>query len=335
MDTLSQAALGAAVGLAVMGRRTSPWKAAAIGAGAGILPDLDAFYDHGDPIKNMTFHRANSHALFWQTLASLPLAVVAAKLLREMNHFTRWWLAIWLVLITHALLDWMTVYGTQLGLPFIDYPFAVGSMFIIDPLYTLPLLVGIGVALALRNPRGGRWNIAGLIVSTLYLGWSVVAQQHVKSIAEESLPAQGQQVERLLVTPTALNTILWRVVAVTPHGYLEGFHSVLDRERRISFDLFPRGENLYELLRGNWHVQRMAWFTHGFFKMSERDDRVVITDLRMGQEPYYSFNFIVADRQSGTLAPVDPLAFRERHDIATGLSWIWRRATGDTLPPPR
>jgi inner membrane protein len=335
MDTLSQAALGAAVGLAVMGRRTAPPIAAAVGAVTGILPDLDAFYDRGDPISNMTFHRASSHALFWQTLASLPLAVAAAGLLREMNHVTRWWLAIWLVLVTHALLDWMTVYGTQLGLPFTDHPFAVGSMFIIDPLYTLPLLIGIGAALALRNRRGWRWNVAGLTVSTLYLGWSALAQHHVESVAQQSLRASGQEVERLLVTPTALNTILWRVVAVTPQGYLEGFHSVLDRERRISFDLFPRGENLYELLRGYWHVERMAWFTRGFFKMSERDGRAVITDLRMGQEPYYAFNFVVAARQSQALVPVHPLALRERHDIATGLSWIWRRAMGETLPPPR
>jgi inner membrane protein len=265
----------------------------------------------------------------------LPLAAAAAGLLREMNHVTRWWLAIWLVLVTHALLDWMTVYGTQLGLPFTDHPFAVGSMFIIDPLYTLPLLIGIGAALALRNRRGWRWNVAGLTVSTLYLGWSALAQHHVESVAQQSLRASGQEVERLLVTPTALNTILWRVVAVTPQGYLEGFHSVLDRERRISFDLFPRGENLYELLRGYWHVERMAWFTRGFFKMSERDGRAVITDLRMGQEPYYAFNFVVAARQSQALVPVHPLALRERHDIATGLSWIWRRAMGETLPPPR
>ena len=39
MDSLSQLALGAAVGVAVMGRRTRPWKAAAFGALAGTLPD--------------------------------------------------------------------------------------------------------------------------------------------------------------------------------------------------------------------------------------------------------------------------------------------------------
>jgi inner membrane protein len=335
MDSLSQAALGAAIGLAVMGRRTKPWKAAAVGALVATLPDLDAFYNHGDPVSNMTYHRANSHALFWQTIASLPIAVVAAKGLREMHQFGRWWLTVWLALITHALLDWMTVYGTQLGLPFTDRPFAIGSIFIIDPLYTLPLLIGIVAALSLRDTRGWRWNAAGLVLSTAYLGWSVLAQQHVKSIAEESLRMQGHRVERLLVTPAPFNTVLWRVVAITPQGYLEGFHSLLDRERRIAFDRFARGEQLYEQLRGNRHVDRIAWFSRGFFKMSERDGNAIITDLRMGQEGYYSFNFVVAERQSPTFAVVAPRVFRELPDIAAALRWIWRRTLGDPIPPPR
>jgi inner membrane protein len=336
MDSLSQAALGAAIGLAVMGRRTRPWKAAAVGALVATLPDLDAFYNHGDAISNMTYHRANSHALFWQTLASLPVAFVAATALREMHQFRRWWLTVWLALATHALLDWTTVYGTQLLLPFTDHPFAVGSMFIIDPLYTLPLLIGIVAALWSRNlSRGLRWNALGLIVSTAYLGWSVIAQAYVRGIAEESLRAQGHQVERLLVTPTAFNTVLWRVVAMTPQGYLEGFQSVLDRRHDMTFDLFPRGDRLYDTLRGNWHVDRIAWFSHGFFKMSERDGQAVITDLRMGQEPYYSFNFIVAQRQSPTFAFVPPRVYREQHDLRTGLAWIWRRARGEQAPPPR
>ena len=74
MDSLSQLALGAAVSVAVMRRRTAVWKAAAWGAVAGTLPDLDVLVDHGDPILNMVLHRAESHALFWLALLSLPLA---------------------------------------------------------------------------------------------------------------------------------------------------------------------------------------------------------------------------------------------------------------------
>ncbi len=38
----------------------------------------------------------------------------------------------WLALVTHPLLDAMTVYGTQLALPFTNHPYGVGSVFIID-----------------------------------------------------------------------------------------------------------------------------------------------------------------------------------------------------------
>jgi inner membrane protein len=335
MDSLSQFALGAAIGVAVMHRRSKPWKAALIGGIVATLPDLDAFYDHGDPISNVTLHRANSHAIFWLTLASPVVALVAAVAARERDQFARWWLAVWLALVTHPILDWFTVYGTQILRPFTDFPYAVGSMFIIDPLYTLPLLIGVVAALMLRNERGWRWNVAGLAISTLYLGWSVFAQAHVTAIAVASLKADGRKVERLMVTPAPFNTVLWRVVAVTPDGYLEGFRSLLDREPGIKFDSYPRGEDLYDVVRGYPSVARVAWFTQGLFKLSERDGKVIMSDLRMGQEPYYSFNFVVGQRQSPTIAAVPPTRFREQHDVRTGLSWLWRRLRGEDVPSPK
>ena len=105
MDTLSQFALGAAIGVAVMHRRTKPWKAALIGGLAATLPDLDAIYDHGDPVSNITLHRANSHALFWLTLASPLVAFIAAVAARERDRFMHWWLAVWLALVTHPILS--------------------------------------------------------------------------------------------------------------------------------------------------------------------------------------------------------------------------------------
>ncbi len=69
--------------------------------------------------------------------------------------------------------------------------------------------------------------------------------------------------------------------------------------------------------------------------MSERDGHIIITDLRMGQEPYYSFNFVVGQRQSPTIGPVHPTLFREQHNARDGLSWVWRRALGETVAPPR
>jgi inner membrane protein len=336
MDSVSQIALGAAVGVATMGRRTAVWKAALWGAVAGTLPDLDVFVDHGDPIRNMVLHRAETHAPFWLTLFSLPFAAVVARLHGEWALWRRWWLAIWLALVTHPLLDAFTVYGTQLGLPFADHPFGVGSVFIIDPLYTLPLLVGAGWALATRGAgRGLAANALGLLLSTAYLGWGVAAQQQVSRLASASLAAQGIVAERVLVTPTAFNSLLWRVVAVSGEHYHEGFYSLLDDMPRIGFDRFERGTALAGELQGIEGAQRIVAFSKGFFKLQQVGARVLITDLRMGQEPAYIFSFVVAERQSAAVALAVPEQVGARIDIGRALPWLWRRIGGEPLPPPR
>lgn len=336
MDSLSQIALGAAIVVATMGRRTAVWKAALWGAVAGTLPDLDVLIAHGNPVHDMVLHRAETHAPFWLTLFALPFAAAVARLQGEGALWRRWWLAIWLALVTHPLLDAMTVYGTQLGLPFSNHPYGVGSVFIIDPLYTLPLLAGAGWALASRgSPRGLAANLAGLVLSTAYLGWGVAAQQQVEHVARASLAAQGITAERLLVSPTAFNSLLWRVVAVAGDHYHEGFYSLLDAEPRLVFDRFDRGAALGAELQGVDAVQRIAAFSKGFYKLAQQGDRVLLSDLRMGQEPAYIFTFVVAQRHSRLAALEPPVQVGARIDIARGLPWLWRRLWGEPLPPPR
>lgn len=332
MDSLTHLALGAAVGLAALGRRTAPWKAALWGAVCNTLPDLDVFLHHADPVRDMTFHRAESHALFWLTLLAPMLGVLGAKLFGERERWRRWVLATWLALVTHPLLDLMTVYGTQLGLPFTDRPFAVGSVFIIDPLVTLPLLVGVCVALAVR-PSGRRWNAAGLLLSNLYLAWGFGVQQHVERLCEASLRAQGIVFDRVLVTPTAFNTVLWRVVVMTPDSYREGYHSLFDTAP-ITWRRFDRGAEHRPALAGNWAGQRIAWFSHGFYALDEHDGELAITDLRMGQAPFYMFRFVIARRGSGWHA-VTPFAAGRQVPVAAGLQWLRRRIAGEPMWPPQ
>ena len=336
MDSVSQLALGAAVSVAVMGRRTAVWKAALWGAVAGTLPDLDVLIEHGDPIRNMVLHRAETHALFWLTLFSLPLAASVSRLHGEWAQWRRWWMAMWLALVTHPLLDTMTVYGTQLALPFSDRPFGVGSIFIIDPLYTLPLLAGAGWALASRgSARGLKANAAGLMLSSAYLVWGVLAQGHVERVARQSLAVQGVDVEQVLVTPTAFNSVLWRVVVLAGSTYHEGFYSLFDGGRQITFDRFERGTALGSALQDIEGVQRIAAFSKGFYKLHANDTQLLVTDLRMGQEPYYVFTFAVAERNSAAQPLPRPVQLGTRPDVRRGLPWLWRRAWGEPLPPPR
>jgi len=330
MDSVSQIALGAAVGMATMGRRTALWKSALWGAVAGTLPDLDVLIDHGDPIANMVLHRAETHAPFWLTLFSLPFAALVARVHRE--PFARWWLALWLALVTHPLLDAFTVYGTQLFLPFTNHPVGLGSVFIIDPLYTLPLLVGGGIALARGSLRA---NTAGLVLSTAYLGWGALVQQHVSRVADAALAAQGIRAERVLVTPAPFTSLLWRIVAVERGAYHEGFHSLFDGARPIAFDRFDRGAALDAALGDSAPVRTIAAFSKGFYKLHRDGDRVLLTDLRMGQEPGYIFSFAIGEQHSAPRLVQPVVQVGARGDPGRLFAWLWPRLRGEDVAPPR
>jgi len=338
MDSLSQIALGSAITIGVMGRRTAVWKAALWGGIAGTLPDLDVVIDHGDALLNMVLHRAESHALFWLTLFAPLLAWGVSRIHREAHLFGRWTLALWLVLFTHPLLDAMTIYGTQLLLPFTNHPYGVGSMFIIDPAYTVPLIVGVVAALRLKgSARGLRWNAVGLVASTAYLAWSALAQTHVELQARVSLRAQGIAAERVLVTPAPLQTLLWRVVALpddpSDPQFHEAYLSVFDGARAPRWISHDRGTALLAQHASAEPVARLSAFTHGFIKAAVTPDgQLRITDLRMGQEPDYVFNFDLGPLDA--VGSVPAVQVSERPPVGPALRWIGQRMWGQDLPQP-
>lgn len=339
MDSISQIALGSSVALAAMGRRTAAWQAVAWGAVMGTLPDLDTFIDHGDPVLDMVLHRADSHALLYLTLCAPFAAKLVAWMTGTPGLWHRWTLATWLALFTHPLLDGMTVYGTQLLRPFTDHPYAVGSVFIIDPAYTVPLLLGLGWAWA-RHGKQRSHTLAhagvylGLCASTLYLGWSAAVQHHVRGVAVASLAAAGLPHSHVLVTPTPFNTVLWRVVSMGPDSYHEGFHSLLDApaqagQPQIRFNTHERGAGLDRVWSQHPAVTRIAAFSQGFYKLQAREGRVRLVDLRMGQEPAYVFTFDLGQvQQDPTQLPAPVTQHSERPVTREGLLWLWYRAQG-------
>lgn len=335
MDSVTQVLLGASVGVAVMGRRTALWKSALWGGVAGLLPDLDVLLDHGDPVLNMIRHRAESHALLLLTLFAFPMAWAVSRIHRQPQLYARWWWAIMLALVTHPLLDLMTIYGTQVFQPFTDEAYGLGSIFIVDPVYSLPLLAG--VIAALRFKRTGlalRINAWALAFSTAYLAWSAVGQAWVTQHARQSLQAQGLPSQQLLVTPAPFNTVLWRVVALDGERFHEGFYSFLDGDRAVRFVAHDRGGALAAENSQHPQLQRLMRFSDGFFKIERANGRLVVTDLRMGQEPSYVFAFDIGPPLQEGQNPEPAQQQTRRLDVGAGLSWLWQRLLGRDVSPP-
>ena len=326
MDSITQLALGAAVGEATAGRQVGR-RALLWGAIAGTIPDLDVFIPLGDAVSDFTYHRSFSHSLF--VLAALtPVLVWLILKLHPgtAEHRRRWYLMVYLVFATHVLLDSFTVYGTQIFWPLVTTPMTWSTIFIIDPLYTLPLLVGIIAALVIsrRYTWGHTINTAGLVLSTGYLLWTLGAKLHVEQLARSSLEQHHLADTRVLTTPAPFNSLLWRVLAVDDHAYYEGYYSVLDGAGVIDFKTYPRSLELIEPLSDYWPVQRLQWFTKDFYAAALHGSDIVISDLRMGSEPDYVFRFKVGvlGNPHPRAASVEQLPGIRNFER---LRWVWAR----------
>ena len=276
MDSITQAALGASLAGAVAGK-TLGRSVLLTGAVLGTLPDLDVVIDYGTAVANFTQHRGFSHSLF--ILA--PLAVVLAWLLwrwKPQLSFQRWLALTGLILITHPLLSSSPTYGTQLFWP-IGPPVAISSIFIIDPLYTLPLLAGCLFFLA--RPPAKSAVIAGLAVSTLYLGWSLIAQQVITQRVQPALAEAGLDDPDLLVQPMPFNTLLWRATALQGDQRVEIVTGFLDGDTPLNLEYFPRRTDLQEAVSDLPEAQRLEWFTRGFLAYDQVGDRIMATDIRL------------------------------------------------------
>lgn len=337
MDSLTQIVLGGAVAAAIApaGHRRAALLA---GAALGTLPDLDALwlgFRAADPVAVMTEHRSFSHSL-------LVLPWVAALVWWLFKRFgngrvaqspLRWFWAMQLALVTHPLLDAMTVYGTQLWWPLRPSPVMGSNIFIIDPLYTVWLLLGCVLAWFGRSrPWAGKALAVALVVSSGYLGWSLLAKAQVDRAAQRSLAAMGLGDAPRFSVPMPFNTLLWRVVAMTPSGYVVADRSVVADKGKMQFEGFASNVQALRQAADIPAVQRLEWFNRGFMRAQVVDGRLVLSDLRMGLEPDYTFNFAVAAEHEGRWQGIVPEQLRgdysspeARADISRRLGLMWDR----------
>jgi len=314
MDSLTQITLGAAVGEAVAGREAGK-KAPLWGAALGTLPDLDVL---ANPFlteaQSLLWHRGPSHSLLLTAVLTPLLALALARLHNDSASRRRWAVLVGSVLLTHIGLDCLTTYGTQIFWPFTRTPVIIGSIFIIDPLYTVPLAAGllIGVRWAPTARARRVSNYVGLALSSAYLLLTLANKAYVEFVFEDALQAQGLPAERVFTKPTAFNNLLWTAIAEDEDGFHVGFYSLLDEDRTVDFRYVPKRHDLLGDTADSPFVDRLRWFSRGYFIVRETETgRLTIQDLRFGRSDLgltpdgkYIFTFVLDRNDEGTITGV-------------------------------
>jgi inner membrane protein len=334
MDSLTQLTFGAACGEAVLGKKIGR-KALVWGAVLGTLPDLDVFIPLGGPVNDFVYHRGFSHSLILLALLSPIFAWLIANVHPDTKrYYRRWVLLCFLVLEASVLLDLLTIYGTQIFWPFDTTPMAVPILFIIDPLFTLPILSGALAALVLKRSStlGWRLNMVGLVLSLAYLVWAFSAAQFVERRVTDKLARQGVSYSQLISSPAPFTTLLWRVVGIDKDRYFETYFSLFDRQTPLFVDFYPRNLALMAGIEEHPPIVKLERFTRGYYAFSTVGEYIAMTDLRMGSEPDYVFRFKVARLNDSHPTPIADERLKTTQDWRR-LAWVWARIWNSITQP--
>ncbi|CTQ68785.1 metal-dependent hydrolase [Roseibium alexandrii] len=332
MDSITQFVLGAAVSTACLGKKIGPRKAALVGGLLGTVPDLDVLIPFADPVDSFVYHRGWTHSVFVHALAAPVFGELLVRLfkgLRELRWLT--YLTVYLCFATHAMIDAMTVYGTRIFWPFYPDPVGVGSVFIIDPVYSLPLLFVVIWAFFKRDwtQRFGRWVGGVLVATSAYMLLSVGIQSHVEQRAEQIFASQGQVPEKIFAIAAPFNIALWKVIGLDEDRYQNLYLSLFDGDQEPEIYTHSRHPELVACVQNSDAYQKLDWFSRGFNRAELVDGKVVISDLRMGLTPGYAFRFAVGEQTDGGIVPMMPerdLSLR-RAD-SEDFAWLGERLRG-------
>jgi inner membrane protein len=313
MDPLSQGTVGAAFAQSIASKNNI-LKIGIIGFLAGLAPDLDVLIrSENDPILFLEYHRQFSHSLFFIPFGSLIVALLIFPLFKKSMSLKTIYLASFLGYATHGLLDACTSYGTLLFWPFSNERVTWNNISIIDPLFTTPVLILIGIAIKTRKKIFSFFAIGWII---FYLSLGFIQYERALLVATELANSRGHGVERLTLKPSFGNVILWKSI----YQHEETFY--IDAIRTLKSTTWCKGEttqvfnyqnhlpNLDKDSQQSKDIERFRWFSQDYLGYNK--EKNLVTDIRYSMIP-------------NQIAPMWGLIIDDQRDIKEHAIWWTNR----------
>ena len=289
MDSITQIVLGAACGEIALGKKIGN-KAILFGAIGGTIPDLDVLIGklfYTNEIDSLAFHRGIMHSIPFAIVGALIFGFLSYKvydygyLRRGTTSLKDWIWLFFLSILTHPILDSFTPYGTQLFLPFSDYRVAFNNIAVVDPLYTLPLLLCVSITMFFnrKNSKRKTWTKAGLYLSSAYMIFTIGNKIYVDQTFKKSFQKANINYSKFSAQPTILNNVLWYAVAETDKNYTVSFYSIFDDTNTpLNFINIPKNHKLLDVDHPD--IKTLRWFSNEYYALSILNNKIIYRDLR-------------------------------------------------------
>lgn len=227
MDTLTHAALGAVVAHATAPRtqRLAPRERLALGSIAGAFPDLDFAAFPLDPLAFLAdWHQAPTHSLVLAPLWAAAIGGAFAAVTKRRAAFAQAALVAALGLASHIATDAITAYGTALFYPLSSWRIGRGTVFVVDPIFTVIVLASLAAALRGARPRAAA---IGLVTLAGYVALAASAQRYALEIGRAAARAHGIALQELSAFAQPLSPFHWKLIGAAGANYVEAYVNVV------------------------------------------------------------------------------------------------------------
>lgn len=288
MDPLSQGVAGS-LATQLFSQPKKLLAVSVVGFLAGMAADLDVLIQSSsDPLLGLEFHRHFTHSLVFIPIGGLLCAFVFYVVYcRHIFSFKQTWFFSTLGYGTHALLDACTSYGTLLLWPFSTSRIAWNNIAVIDPLFTLPVLLLVIVAV-IKKSRG--FSVAALVYAFSYLFLGVALQHKASNVVAELAASRGHSVTDAVVKPSFGNLVLWKSVYLHNDVYyidavrVVGKVQVIEGESHAKLNMVKDLPWLLNTSQQADDLKRFSWFSGGYLAVSKHDPYLII-DMRYSLLP--------------------------------------------------
>ena len=289
MDPLSQGVLGASLPQSFSNKNNIVF-VFAIGFFAGIFPDVDIFFrSNHDPLLFLEFHRQFTHSLIFIPVGGFFFTIIFYGLFFRLIPFgfLKTWLFATLGYATHGLLDACTSYGTQLLWPFSNERISWNNISIIDPLFTIPVLVLLVLSLIKRKSF---WSKIALGWALIYLIIGFIQNYRAEQVANEIVTQRNHDAEIISVKPSFGNLILWKIIYQhNDYFYIDAVNigpkkEVFSGQKIKKFNKFdlPYFNDLGEIQKKD--IDRFVWFSQDFVAVNPENEYELL-DIRYSNLP--------------------------------------------------
>ena len=287
MDPLTQGTIGAVLPQALSKKNLGI--VALLGFLSGMAPDLDIFIRSStDPLLSLEYHRQFTHSLVFIPFGGLICALFLFVVFKKISpfNFKKTWLYCTLGYGTHGLIDACTSYGTLLFWPFSDMRIAWNNISIIDPLFTLPLILLIVTATIKKKNIYSKIALAWAVT---YLMLGLYLHNIAINVGKEIAEQRGHIVTRIKAKPSFGNLILWKTIYETDNQFYVDATNLL-------FNKIIPGESIKKLNQEEdfpWlkeesqqykDVERFKWFSNDFLAVNPQNKNQII-DIRYSGIP--------------------------------------------------